>query len=334
MSAGNLLGLLDVTERGGRLIAQLPITRWPVTLGRALTADLVVDDSHLAGEHLRIDRGEGGVVHVQVLDTLNGITRDRKRHAAGESFEWAPGQELALGRLHFMLRLADAPLAPEQPLPLFPWRSTGWTVGLIAALLAFELAVAWLQAQEPGAFAKLLPGALVTAIGMLAIWSAGWALISKLFEGHAHFWRHLRIACAGVLATRVVYGLANLLAFSFSLESLSRFAAYVFVIGLGLIVYYHLRVVAPRRRAGLGIALAVCLLVGIPAKLGSNWLQNKRFSEELYMAAIFPPSWRLAGGVPVKDFLAETRSLKDKLDARVKDKEDEDAPGEDASDEE
>ncbi|MET0312214.1 MAG: FHA domain-containing protein [Burkholderiaceae bacterium] len=333
MSAGVLLGMVEVTERGGRLVAQLPVTQWPATLGRSLAADLVVEDPHLAAEHLRIDRGENGTVQVHVLETVNGISLGRRRHAAGESFDWPVGEELLLGRLHFTMRLADAPLAPEQPLPSFPWRAAAITAGILVALLGYELSMAWIQSVEPGAWGKSIVDVVATVALGVAGWAALWALLSKLFSGQAYFWRHVRIVGAGILLARVAYGLAHVLAFSFSLESLARFSAYIFIVGLAVIVYLHLRVVAPRRKAGLGIALAVCLLVGIPAKLGSNWLQNKRFSEELYMASIFPPSWRMAPAVPAKDFLAESASLKEKLDARVKDKENEDAGFEDDAEE-
>lgn len=334
MSGAALLGMVEVTERGGRLIAQLPVTRWPVTLGRSLAADLVVDDIHLAPEHLRIDRAEDGTVRVDVLETLNGIALGRKRHAAGETFDWPPGQELLLGRLHFTLRLADAPLAAEQPLPRFPWKTAGLTAGILAALVGYELAMAWIQATEPGAWAKGVLDVVSMVALVIAVWSAAWALISKLFSGQANFWRHVRIVATGALVARATYGLAHVLAFSFSLESLARFAGYIFIVGMAVVVYWHLRVVAPRRKTGLAFALAACLFVGIPVKLGSNWLQTKRFSEELYMASIFPPSWRMAPAVPVTDFLAESASLKEKLDARVKDKEDEDADAEEYSSEE
>jgi hypothetical protein len=54
MSATPILGLLQATDRNGATVARLEVRHWPVTVGRALTADLVLDDSHVAGEHLRI----------------------------------------------------------------------------------------------------------------------------------------------------------------------------------------------------------------------------------------------------------------------------------------
>ena len=50
------LALLEAFDRHGALLARAPVTRWPVTVGRSLECDLVLDDPHVAPTHLRIDR--------------------------------------------------------------------------------------------------------------------------------------------------------------------------------------------------------------------------------------------------------------------------------------
>lgn len=319
-----LLGLLDVTERGGRLVAQLPVTHWPVTIGRSLAADLVIDDPHLAPEHLRIARDESGQVRVEVLDTANGIRQKRQDYRRGEQFEWQPGQPLALGRLHFALRLADQPLAPEQPLPRFAWSSLLVTLGLIFVLLGLELAALSLQAAEPSAFARQLPAGALAIVGSLLLWGGLWALATKIFSGRLQFWRHVRVAAGGFIASRVIGTLAHLAAFAFSWENLARFDSLLLVLVGSATVFLHLAIIAPQRRGLLAGLLAGALLLGIPAVLGTQWLQNKRLSGNLYLSSLFPPAWRIAPTVPVSQFLQEAQSLKQKLDERVQDKEDED----------
>ena len=46
-----LLGLIEVVDASGSAVARLGITRWPVVVGRDLTADLVLSDPHVAPEH-------------------------------------------------------------------------------------------------------------------------------------------------------------------------------------------------------------------------------------------------------------------------------------------
>ena len=71
-----LVGLLEVFDRSGATVTRLPVTGWPVTVGRALSADLVLDDGHVAAEHLRIDAPQADRIVVTVLNTINGV-----RHA-------------------------------------------------------------------------------------------------------------------------------------------------------------------------------------------------------------------------------------------------------------
>ncbi|MEO8387745.1 MAG: FHA domain-containing protein [Polaromonas sp.] len=326
MSAGNL-GLLQAIDRTGALAGRLEVKHWPVTVGRSLTADLVLDDSHVAAEHLRIDRSPDGVVVVQVLDTVNGVALNRARHGRNTEFNWPDGEALTLGRLKLGLRLAEAPVATEERLPHFPWRTTGWTLLAVAAMLALVVGQSWLTLTEPSQLARQLPG-LVAAVAMaVSVWAGLWALATKLFTGHLQFWRHVRIACASSVAIQLAATLSGLLAFMFSLESLSRFEVPLMLLGAAAAIYVHLSVIVPQRRRGLAGLVAGIAVLGIVAMLGTNWLQNKRLSNKLYMSTLYPPSLRMAPAVPLAQFLGEAGALRQRLDVRLKDREpDSDTP--------
>lgn len=327
MSATPILGLLQATDRNGAVVARLEVRHWPVTVGRALSADMVLDDSHVAGEHLRISRTPEGGVHVQVLDSVNGATLGRARHGRDAQFSWPAGEALALGRLKLGLRLAEAPVPAEELLPHFPWRTTGWTLAALAGMLALVLGQSWLTLTEPSQLARQLPGLLgVVALGT-TLWAGLWALATKLFTGHLQFWRHVRIACFSSLAVQAVSTLAGLLAFMFSLESLARFEGLMLLLGAAAAIYVHLTVIAPQRRRGLAVLVAGVAVLGTVALLGTNWLQNKRLSNKLYLSTLYPPSLRMAPAVPVAQFLEEAGSIRKRLDERLKDREpDSDTP--------
>jgi hypothetical protein len=327
MSAA-ILGLLQATDRNGALVARFDVRHWPVTLGRALTADLVLDDSHVAGEHLRIDRTPEGGVTVQVLDTRNGVALGRTQHGQGAQFSWPAGEALTLGRLKLGLRLADEPIAAEEPLPHFPWRTVAWTVLAVLGMLALVVGQSWLTLTEPSQLARQLPG-LIAAVAMgTAVWAGLWALATKLFTHRLQFWRHVRIACASALGIQLVSALAGLLAFMFSLESLARYEVQLALLGAAAAIYVHLTVIVPQRRRGLAGLVAGVAVLGIVAMLGTNWLQNKRLSNKLYLSTIYPPSLRMAPAVPVPQFLDEAGAIRERLAARLKDRE----PDADAAD--
>ncbi|MFN3436273.1 MAG: FHA domain-containing protein [Acidovorax sp.] len=323
------LGLIEAFDRHGALLARAPITRWPVTVGRALDCDLVLDDPFVAPMHLRIHRavdnndnnnGSGTrTVQVEVLETRNGARLQRKQHGQGDRVDWPDGTPIDLGHTHITLRLADTPIAAEQALPQFPWRTVAMTAMLVVLMVAAAAGNSWLEARDASQYLKSLPGVLLMLLVVLGAWSGMWAAANKVFAGQLRFWRHVRIACAAALGVDAVHLVAHLTAFAFSLEALSQFANVLVVLVLAVSLYAHLATVLPRRRVGLAWTVAAVVALGVPSWLGAQWLNNMRLTSSLYMSSLFPPSLRVAPAVPVEQFLQETESLRGKLERRLSD---------------
>lgn len=321
MPTTTTLGLIEAFDRHGALLARAPITRWPVTVGRALDCDLVLDDPFVAPRHLRIDRAvnEPRTVQVEVLETRNGARLQRKQHGPGERFDWPDGAPIDLGHTHITLRLADAPIADEQPLPEFPWRTVGTTAALVVLVGAAAMVSSWLESRDGSQYLKSLPSVLLMLLLVLSAWSGLWAVANKMFAGRLQFWRHVRIACTVYLASEALRLAANLAAFSFSLEALSQFASVLGVLVLAWALYAHLATVLPRRRVGLAWTVAAVVALGVPAWLGAQWLNRMRLTNEMYMSSLFPPSLRVAPAVPVDQLLQDAEALRAKLDRRLRD---------------
>lgn len=330
--AAPVLALIEATERHGHVVARLPVTQWPVILGRDLHADLVLDDVHVAAQHLRLAQTQPGSVTVEVLGTRNGVLQGRRHHARGTRFEWTEGQPLNLGRLHLRLRLADSPLAEEEELPRSLWRGGVGSLAVVVLLLCTMLAQAWLKSTETDKLLQEAPGTVIVVLAALFVWAGLWAVATKVFSGHAYFWRHVRIAGLTYVAANLLDFSTQVVAFAFSWESLSRFAYVSLALALAFGVYRHLLVAAPHARRGLAIGVGLALLVGLPTVMGTQWLKNKRLSNQLYMAQMFPPGWRLAKPVPVEQFLQEAARLEQRLTRRLKDSQD--AEGADEAEEE
>jgi hypothetical protein len=287
-----------------------------------LSADLILDDAHVAAVHLRIDAAPEGGVSVNVLDTINGVRHGAVLHPRGAAFGWGGSDDLVLGRLRLRLRLPSTPLAPELTLPDAPWGGIPLTVALMLAVVALSVLQAWLKTGDTAKFAQ----AAVTLVGLvlfvLTVWTGMWALATKLFTGHLQFWRHMRIVCAFSLLETLVSGGGYLLAFMFSWESLARFnfllSAPILTAGL----YAQLLVIVPQRRRGLLILSTTLMVTGLLATMGNTWLQTKRVTTQLYMGVLLPPSWRMAPTVPVAQFILEAHSIGARLDKRLQDNDD------------
>ena len=313
-----VLGLLEALDRHGAVHASLKIHQWPVTVGRSLDADLVLDDPHIAARHLQIDALTADSVSAQVLETSNGARLGRKLQTRGSRFDWPSGQTLSLGRLQLRMRLAHAAIEPELALPASAWRETLLTLALLAAALLYLLAQAWLKSHETQKFLQEIPALLSTVMLGLAGWVGAWALATKLFSGQLQFWRHARIASLVFVVAGLLEAVSHLTAFSLSWENLSRFAYVLTILVVAAGVCAHLWVVAPTRRQGLAVGVLAAVLLGLPAMLATQWMRNQRLSNQLYMSVLFPPAWRLAEPVAPKQFLSEAASIEERLAKRLK----------------
>src|SRR5213079_2538659 len=64
---------VELFDRRGRLLARHRIERWPVTIGRAYSNDIIVDDPYVCPNHLRLVRnGDEGIV-AEDLGSVNGV---------------------------------------------------------------------------------------------------------------------------------------------------------------------------------------------------------------------------------------------------------------------
>ncbi len=331
-TARPVLAVLEAMERHGHVTARLPIHQWPVTVGRALDADMVLDDPHVAAHHLRLEPAGVDRVRAHVLETRNGVQQGRQQHPRHSQFDWAHNQSVGLGRLQLRLRMATAPLAEELPLPRASFGAGVLSVVSVALLLVLMVAQLWLRGAGLDGSWQALPQFLLSGLGILFLWAGLWALASRVITHQAQFWRHVRIACAAVVLGTVVEMVMQVLAFAFSWEMLGRFA-YLALVGFAAWgLYRHLVVAAPQSRRGILVGVLLVLLVGVPATLGSQWLKNRRLSDQLYLSQFYPPSWRLAKPVPTAQFLTEAQDLERRLAARLE--KDPDEAGDAAEDDE
>jgi FHA domain/zinc-ribbon domain len=101
---GDAPGLLDAAVEvptlvirmgGGREGEQFPILRERVTVGRAPSSDVFLDDVTVSREHALIERRPDGGMHVRDLGSLNGTYVNRERV---EDAHLDDGDELQVGK--------------------------------------------------------------------------------------------------------------------------------------------------------------------------------------------------------------------------------------------
>lgn len=309
------LALIELHERDGRIGRVVDVRRWPLTLGRAMDNDVVIDDPHVAAHHATLALGEDGRLRLLPLPSLNGVRVDGKR-SEGEATLPAGGAELQLGGTRLRLRLAGEVLAPELALPA---AGGGPLLPLAMGLATFALMLAqhWLT-LDPGAdYNQWLP-VLIGLPAVLAGWCAAWALMSKLFQHRFDFNGHLRIVLPWLLAMTVADVLWPLATSAVAAPTLWKLSSPLqALIGL-LLLRAHLHHVLPTHLRAVNLTLVALAVAGGGLQLAGTWRANHSLSASPYMSTLPVPALRLAGTVPSATLVQEIAPLAAQLAERAK----------------
>jgi hypothetical protein len=334
--------LLEAVDRDGTVRQAWRLSRWPVTIGRALDNDVVLTDPHVAAHHasLALAAGEGAAGGARLMvhagETKNGLAVGRERVAGGESKGFDDsGRDLDLhiGRTALRLRLPGHALAPEQMLAPLVAVERRWlpTLGLAAVVIAVVLFNAYLD-NDPDGLSRAIGSALLTTISGGAIWCGFWALLSKLFARQSNFGWHVRVFVIASLVMLAISALPPLVAFSFSWPWLTDFSFIAAFATIAAAIYFHLLAVEPGRQRLMRAVAATGFVVGVALTLWFNVQRTGRPGEELYMNHLFPPALRIARPVTVDRFVDGLAPMQAILDKQAKERDGSEADSGDSDD--
>lgn len=327
------LALIEIFERDGRLGRSASVRHWPLTLGRALDNDVVLDDPHMAAHHATLQPDSRGQLQLQVGDSINGITVGKAHHAAGARVDLPPeGATLQLGGVKLRLRLPQEQLAPERALPALARARLVGPLGAGLALLLLALLDHWMS-LDPGADTAAWLPLVVGLPVVLAGWCGVWALASKLFQHRFDFLGHLQIALPWLLAIEVLDLVLTPLAASLGWPLLWRVVAPLQLLLALLMLRLHLLQVLPQSGRVVTTFLVAAALAGTAISLAITQRATDRFSRPAYMSTLPLPALNLTRPVTAPQLVQELAPLAEQLAARVKKARDDEPPeGEGSSD--
>jgi len=233
-------------------------------VGQDIDCDVVVDDEHVAPQHALLTLLEDGRVRVQDLGTRNG-TRVAGKRVTPEGAIIEQG-EIIVGHTRLYVRTRHVPPGQERVYrrEFVRIHRTWLTVAGVAACIAFAGFRQWLNA--PSSLPRSVTTAALVTLGVLALWTGLWALMSKLNRGRWEVRVHLAIASIGVAVCVWGSWVGGLVAYAAQWSVLAKVG--VGVIGAITLValYLHLREATRYdRRIALAIAGAATILISAVA---------------------------------------------------------------------
>lgn len=315
------VALIEVFDRDGRLPRQFDVAAWPVSIGRGLSCDLVLDDPHIAERHAFIELDEQGELQLTAGPSLNGLLVGRRKLKAGQRMplEEAAAADWQVGLTRLRLRLPGEVLADEVPLGggSAGRRRSLATLGYGLALWALLLGEHWVQ-LDPGS----KPSDWITvAFGpplALALWAALWAVVAKLFRHRFEFEAHWALAVRFAFFLTLLGTVLPPLAAALAWPGLFRAIEPLMAVGSVLWLVRHAALVLPQRRKTLA-----AMAVGMLAAAGAVGMTLRHQNEQplvgpLYMSVLPQPGLRLARPVTPERFVEQAGSLRATLDGRAK----------------
>ncbi len=232
----------------------------------------------------------------------------------GQQAVLAPLAVWHLGGGALRVRRADDAVAEE--LPLAVRASTHLPrnpiIALAVAVLAWTAAGLWLQNDPTSTWEAYLPP-FVGLAGSLLTWAALWGLASKIFTRRFAWLPHLRVVLMYVLAIVLAEPLLGVVAYMADWPWASRIRD---VVSWGLVaamLAHHMRLVAPTHQRRVNRVVASVAVMAIVWVSALHWQRTDRVFDELYMATLPPPSWRLAPAQPPQTLIDDLRRLEEPL---------------------
>jgi hypothetical protein len=318
------LALIELVEREGHPARLVDVHAWPVTLGRALDNDIVLDDPHVAAHHAVLewlapsDPAGDSRMALRVLATRNGVRLGgRPVDGATPLALPAGGALLQMGATAVRLRLPGEVLAPERPLASHATDTQSRMLLTGVALMALVCAQHAVS-LDPGAdFSAWLPTLFGLPLAVMA-WCGLWALLSKLFQHRFDFTGHLRIALPWLLGLGLLEALWPQIAAALNWPLLWQLTPALEAVGGALMVHAHLRHMLPLRPRAVSATVAGLLLLGLGISLASSLRANDSPFRTPYMSTLPLPALRLAGTVPAATLVQDMAPLASRLAQRAK----------------
>ncbi len=309
---------VEVLDRRGGVRDRQRFDRFPVSIGRALSCDLIVDDAHVSADHLHLEWSDEGSPVAVDQGSENGLFCPDLGRA--ERIPLESGRRLRIGRTTLRIRLIGEVLAPTVIETLHP----GWLLRLGSnAVLAFGLAGLAVAAQildrvssdwSRQAPLELASAALLTA-GVLAFLALAGGALTRSLRHEPFFLAHLSIASLCLIGLELSRGAADLVAFlGASIDAVllggALGTALIMTLG-GYAALSVMGVLAPLER-GLTAALGASLLV-VAFGLGALNTVHDWVRELPYWSTLEPVPTALLPIQSADAFLADVADLEAEL---------------------
>ncbi len=312
---------VEVLDRRGQVKQRFRMDTLPAVVGRAYSAEAILDDRHICPEHLRISVDDHEAILVEDLGTVNGIyalpDRTRVRKLSIPS-----GRDAHIRIGHTTLRICGddfivrpSVVAKGSAEGDGPQLHAGLAIMLFLASFGVHAGMLFLKARTHEVGAEIV-GVSLGFLVLFLLWAGFWSLINRLVGHGFRFLTHLAAASVVSLLSLVLHAGQEYAAFLLSSAVLAEAAATVeagVVIAFFLFIHLSIVSVLSLRRRLVSSAVAGGVLIAVIGLTG--YVSRTTFSTTLEFSNVLKPvDPRWIRAESAEEFFGGLPKLQEKID--------------------
>jgi pSer/pThr/pTyr-binding forkhead associated (FHA) protein len=305
---------VEILSRHRDVASRLRIAGPEVRIGRGYDNDVVVDDPYVAARHLRIFRDDAGRLVAEDVGSANGMFLDRGKDRL-ERIVVDGKQPIRIGQTFLRIRESTHEVERERVVPVERGqRRIALAVALGVLILGSDALKQWLTETGEPRISNYVTGLLVVAATAVA-WVGIWALLARIFSGHARFLNNLLIALTGILVFSFYNEFAQYLGFAWTWSIPASYEYVAAWLILGTICFLHLREVGSTHLWPKGLIVTALLVVAIAVQTIQRSEAFSASGRQGITQVLMPPAFRAVRLQDPDGFFSEIANLKATLDS-------------------
>lgn len=309
-------GYLEILDRLGYVAERVPLTDFPVSVGRAYDNDVIVADQYVCPHHLQLLVDDSSQIMAEDLGSVNGLFV-RASTRAVPKVSLSTGTQIRIG--HTVLRYRSIEFQVGETTPDRHTRKLlGAYENRIVQLAVFVLTLGVLllsnyldsverrEVTEP-AFELVFP------LAFILVWSGLWTFAGRVITHRIKFLVHCAIVCAALTTVFLFDTALDYLAFALDADELRTVVSVVGgLIIVSAVLYAHLRFSTLASPALLASSATAISFVVMGMLLLKGHIDRSAFNvNPQYQVTLKAPAFRLVPGESPDDFFGRIDTLRD-----------------------
>ena len=311
--------IIEVLGWGGKSQRHYRVEGPSITIGRGYQNDVVLSDSHICANHLRLDQVEGGW-QLTDLGSINGIEVGKNVVSKASETLLAEGAEIKIGRTRLRIISDSHPVEPAKELHRLDRdasrlnRFTIW-LPLLLTVLLIDVVTIYFTSYVEWQWKNALPSILFTQVFLLVL-ALFWAGVGRFLRDEANFLGHYNLILLATLFFGASNWMLDILGYNLSAEFLvSTVAPLCSLVLVAVLLSANFALATnmlARQRWITAASFAGLILVVTVANQMEEWGEFSPYPS--YFSAVELPVLNIGGAGTVDEFVADLERIFDRAD--------------------